>query len=72
MHVFMQFAFNADTLREHLREPWMSVYDFQYIDEKIIGGVEKNLPAVADILKSVEKRATGKVQSALSITSSQM
>ena len=48
----------------------MTVYDFQYIDEKIIGGVEKNLPAVADILKSVEKRATGKVSSALSISSS--
>ena len=72
MHVFMQFAFNAETLREHLREEWMTVYDYQYIDEKIIGGIEKNLPAVADILKSVEKRATGKVTSALSITSSQM
>ena len=70
MHVFMQFAFNAELLREHLREPWMSLYDFQYIDEKIIGGVERNLPAVADILKAVEKRATGKVTSALSVTSS--
>ena len=72
MHVFLQFAFNADTLREYLREEWMTVYDFQYIDDKIIGGVEKNLPAVADILKTVEKRATGKVSSALSIASSQM
>lgn len=72
MHVFLQFVFNADTLREYLREDWMTVYDYQYIDEKIIGGVEKNLPAVADILKSIEKRATGKVSSTLSITSSQM
>jgi len=71
MHVFMQFAFNADTLREHLREPWMTLYDFSYIDEKIIGGVERNLPAVAEIIKSVEKRATGKVTSALSVSSFQ-
>ena len=71
MHVFLQFAFNADQLREHMREPWMTIYDFTYIDEKIIGGIEKNLPAVSDILKAVEKRATGKVSSALSITSSQ-
>ena len=71
MHVFMQFAFNAETLREHLREPWMTIYDFQYIDEKIIGGVERNLPAVAEILKSVEKRATGKVSTALSVSSHQ-
>lgn len=71
MHVFMQFAFNAETLREHLRDEWMSLYDFQYIDDKIIGGVERNLPAVADIIKSVEKRATGKVTSALSVSSHQ-
>ena len=71
MHVFLQFAFNADLLREHLREPWMTIYDFTYIDEKIIGGVERNLPAVADIIKSVEKRATGKVTSALSASSHQ-
>ena len=71
MHVFMQFAFNAESLREHLREEWMTLYDFSYIDDKIIGGVERNLPAVADIVKSVEKRATGKVTSALSATSSQ-
>jgi len=69
MHVFMQFAFNADQLREHLREEWMTLYDFSYIDEKIIGGVERNLPAVADIIKNVEKRATGKVTSALSASS---
>lgn len=71
MHVFMQFAFNAETLREYLREPWMALYDFTYIDEKIIGGVERNLPAVADIIKNVEKRATGKVTTALSASSRQ-
>ena len=69
MHVFMQFAFNAETLREHLREEWMTLYDFQYIDDKIIGGVERNLPAVSEIIKSVEKRATGKVTSTLSVSS---
>ena len=61
MHVFMQFAFNADLLRECLREEWMTLYDYSYIDEKIINGVERNLPSVADILKAVEKRATGKI-----------
>ena len=71
MHVFLQFAFNADLLREHLREEWMTLYDFQYIDDKIIGGVERNLPAIAEIIKSVEKRATGKVTSALSVSSFQ-
>ena len=30
---------------------------------KIIGMIEKNLPNVADILRTVEKRATGKATS---------
>ena len=38
----------------------MTLYDYTYIDEKIIGGIEKNLPRVSEILKKVELRATGK------------
>jgi len=63
MNTFLTFAMNSDTLKNHLREPWMSCYDFDYIDNKIIGGVEKNLPAIADIMRYVEKKATGKVTS---------
>ena len=48
----------------------MTLYDFTYIDDKIIGGVEKNLPNVAEILKTIEKRATGKAVSTLSMTES--
>lgn len=43
MHTFLQFAFNADNLRENLRPEWMEFYDFSYIDEKIISGAERNL-----------------------------
>jgi hypothetical protein len=49
-----------------VRDEWMTLYDFTYIDEKIIGSVEKNLPNVAEILKKVELRATGKATSLLS------
>jgi hypothetical protein len=65
MHTFLQFVFNADGLREHMRELWMEYFDYAYLDEKIIGGVEKNLPMVSDILRNLEKKATGKVTSAL-------
>lgn len=58
--------FNADEIRDHVRELWMDLYDFSYIDEKIIGGIEKNLPNVGDILRIVERKATGKVTSNLS------
>ena len=63
MNVFLQFAFNADLLREHVRDEWITLYDHIYVDETIIGGVERHLPAVKEILTTVEKRATGKVTS---------
>ena len=66
MHVFLQFVFNADELRETVRDKWMEIYDYSYIDDKIIGGIEKNLPNVSEILKTVERKATGKVASGLS------
>ena len=52
-----------------VREEWMTLYDYTYIDEKIIGGIERNLPRVAEILKKVEIRATGKSTSAFSQSS---
>lgn len=69
MHVYLQFIFNADSLREHVREEWIKLYDFMYIDEKIIGGIERMLPNVADILATVEKKATGHIVSSLTQSS---
>jgi hypothetical protein len=66
MHTFLQFVFNADSLREYVRDSWMELYDFGYIDDKVIGGIEKNLPNVSDILRIVERKATGKVSTSLS------
>ena len=66
MNVYLQFVFNSENLRNYVREEWMTLYDFSYIDDKIIGGVEKNLPNIAEILGTVEKRATGKATSTLS------
>jgi hypothetical protein len=70
MNTFLQFLFNAEALREHVREEWMNIYDYTYIDEKIIGMVEKNLPNVADTLRTVEKRATGKATSTAALSAS--
>ena len=51
MHVFLQFIFDTEQLRENgLREQWMELYDFDYIDDKVLGGLEKNLPNVAGII----------------------
>jgi len=38
----------------------MTLYDFSYIDNQIIGNIRKNLPNVGEILRTLERRATGK------------
>lgn len=70
MNTFMSFAFNTEKLKQHLREEWMQCYDFDYIDDKIIGGIEKNLPSVMSIMQGIERKATGKITSQLSTCSS--
>ncbi|CAI2385508.1 unnamed protein product [Moneuplotes crassus] len=69
MHVFLQFIFNAEALREHVRDDWIQLYDYTYIDDKIIGGVERMLPNVADVLATIEKKATGHIASSLTQSS---
>jgi hypothetical protein len=67
MHTFLQFIFDSEAHKQNgLREAWIELYDFGYIDEKIIGGIEKNVPNVANILSIVEKKATGRITSSLS------
>ena len=61
MNVFLQFLYSAESLKEHVRVEWLKEYDSVYIDDKIIGGIQKNFPTVSEILASVEKKATGKV-----------
>ena len=51
MHNFLRFTFDADGLRDNVREGWMEIYDFQYLDDKVIGGIEKNFPNVSEILR---------------------
>ena len=48
----------------------MELYDFQYINDKIIGGIEKNLPNVAEVLRTVEKKAVGRITSTLTLNAS--
>lgn len=72
MHTFLNFVFDLENLKENLREPWMLQYDFTYIDNTIISGIEKNKPAILDILRLVERKATGKAHSLASHSASQL
>ena len=66
MHNFFQFTFDTEKLKKNLRDPWLTLYDPDFVDQKVIGGIEKHLPAVAEVMRYVEKKATGKVMSKLS------
>ena len=70
MNTFLNFVFNSENLRQYLREEWMQFYDDDYIDSKIIGAIEKNLPSVQQIMHGIERKATGKITSTLSQSSS--
>ena len=69
MHPFLQFIFDVEKLKAEVREHWIALYDYTYVDDKIIAGIEKNLPNVAEILAQVEKKATGHVVSSLTQSS---
>ena len=60
MNGFLQFIFNVEHLKTHCRPLWSEEYDYTYIDDTIIKGIEKNLSKVNDIIIKVEKKATGK------------
>ena len=51
MNIFLNFTFDPEKLRHHLKKPWMTVYDHLYIEETIIGGIEKHIQIVDDIIK---------------------
>lgn len=71
MNVFLQFLFNTETLKDHVRDEWIKEYDTSYVDDTIIGGLQRNFPTVSDILCAVEKKATGKVVQTASLSASQ-
>ena len=71
MHTFFGYIFDADILRKEVREQWMTCYDAEYLDRRVIGGITKNLPAVRDLLKYIEKKATGHTSTAFGGQASQ-
>lgn len=68
MNVFLQFLYSTDELKQHVRAEWLKEYDTSYIDEKVIGVLQKNISGVNDILATVEKKATGHVVQTTSLS----
>ncbi|CAD8195383.1 unnamed protein product [Paramecium pentaurelia] len=60
MNVLLQFLFDIDKIQTHLKPLWIEIYDPQYIQETVIGGLEQHFPMMKDLLSSLSSRATGK------------
>ena len=50
MNEFLTFIFDEDVLKNKLREPWIKIYDFNYIDETIINGLLKTKNNIQDLI----------------------
>ncbi|CAD8194680.1 unnamed protein product [Paramecium pentaurelia] len=60
MNVLLQFLFDIDKIITHVKPQWIEIYDPQYIQETVIGGLEQHFPMMKDLLSSLSSRATGK------------
>ena len=58
MHVLLQFILNEETLREHVRESWCEIYDFEFVDGVIARNGARALE-LADLLDFLSNKATG-------------
>jgi hypothetical protein len=70
MNVMMQFLYDANLLRNHVREDWCKIFDATYIDDFVIGGLQSNLLKMGDLLALISKKATGKISELVSTLNS--
>jgi hypothetical protein len=66
MNVMLQFLYDANLLKQHVREEWCKIYDATYIDDFVIGGLQNNLLKMGDLLALISKKATGKISDLVS------
>ena len=57
MNEFLTFIFDEDVLKNKLREPWIKIYDFNYIDETIINGLLKTKNNIQDLIEFILNKA---------------
>lgn len=60
MNVLLQFLFDLEKIQQHVVPLWNDIYDPDYIQQTIIGGIEQHFPMMKDLLSSLSSRATGK------------
>lgn len=62
----LKSIFDIEFLNNHVRQQWMNYYDFEYIDQKIIAGIEKNQPNANKIIQLLDKKLNRRLKTSLS------
>ena len=57
MNELFEFLLDEEILKTKLREVWIKIYDPNYVDEKIIGGLLKTADDVEDLLGFLYQKA---------------
>eukprot|EP00736_Rhodelphis_marinus_P003982 Rmarinus@m.13881 len=60
MHVFLSFLLDLDSINRWLRDEWLKIYDMDYVDGVLIGGLMSLKEQIGPLLAILEERATGK------------
>ena len=58
MNELFTYLFDEDVLKNKLREKWIKLYDFNFVDKDIIGGLLTTKKNISDLLSFVYNKAT--------------
>jgi hypothetical protein len=58
MNEFFKFLFNFETVNDILRPEWIKLYDFMYVDSKLIAGLHKNYELFNELITYVQNKAS--------------
>ena len=58
MNELFTYLFDEDVLKNKLREKWIKLYDFNFVDKDIIGGLLTTTKNISDLLTFIYNKAT--------------
>lgn len=57
MNEFLRFLFNHDIINTVLRPEWIKLYDYMYVDDTLISGLNKNNEIYMDLIAMISSKA---------------
>lgn len=58
MNEFFKFLFNFEIVNDTLRPEWIKLYDFMYVDSKLIAGLNKNYELFNELITYIHNKVS--------------